>query len=280
MDHISMHIEGTESSKKGETQRSNLVPPPNHKQRAPQQHTEPQTSPYLTREDVVAILFEARKAESSAYIDRRPHYPKEMARKPCATNYTPLIFPKYDGMIRNAREHIRRYIDALTAHSHDHELRLRELSKSLEEELYSILIARVKDDVVVLPECKHEPTKEEKRGALYCRYYKRSDHHTVDCYTLRNIFYEKAAKGDLVIKNGKRTDKRMHRPEVAMTFFIGCEDPMEEEAGSVASSSFAPPPLQDEKMALRIQQDDKVHSFLEGIGLRPFVRKEAAQALT
>jgi len=55
-----------------------------------------------------------------------------MARKPYATNYTPLIFPKYDGMIRNAKEHIRRYKDALTAHFHDHELRLRGFSKSLE----------------------------------------------------------------------------------------------------------------------------------------------------
>ena len=39
------------------------------------------------------------------------------------------------------------------------------------EELYSILEAWLKDGVVVLPECKCEPTKEEKRGPLYCRYY-------------------------------------------------------------------------------------------------------------
>ena len=32
--------------------------------------------------------------------------------------------------------------------------------------------------MVVLPECKCEPTDEEKRGPLYCRYYKRCDHHT------------------------------------------------------------------------------------------------------
>ena len=75
----------------------------------------------------------------------------------------------------------------------------------------------------------------------------------MDCYALRNIFHEKVAKGDLVIKNGKRKNQRMHRPEVEMTFFIGCEDPMEEKAGSVASSSVAPLPLQDEEMTLRIQ---------------------------
>ena len=33
-------------------------------------------------------------------------------------------------------------------------------------------------------------------------------------------------------------------------------------------------------MVLRIQQDDKIHSFLEGIGLRPLARREAVQSLT
>nr|POE76691.1 hypothetical protein CFP56_75050 [Quercus suber]POE79297.1 hypothetical protein CFP56_15238 [Quercus suber] len=55
-----------------------------------------------------------------------------MARKPYLANYTPPIFPKYDGKVRNAKEHIRRYVNALTAHSHDHKLRLKEFSKSLE----------------------------------------------------------------------------------------------------------------------------------------------------
>nr|POF15911.1 hypothetical protein CFP56_17151 [Quercus suber] len=79
------------------------------------------------------------------------------------------------------------------------------------EKLYSILEAWVKDDMVVLLKCKHEPTEEEKQGVLYCRYHKRSGHHTMDCYALRNIFHEKMAKGDLVIKNGKRTDQRIHK---------------------------------------------------------------------
>ena len=38
--------------------------------------------------------------------------------------------------------------------------------------------------------------------------------------------------------------------------------------------------LQDEEMTLRIQQDNKVPSFLERIGLRPSIRREVAQALT
>ena len=66
----------------------------------------------------------------------------------------------------------------------------------LTEELYSILEAWVKDGAVVSPKCKHDPTKEKKRCVVYCRYHRRNDHHAVNCYTLRNIFHERVAKGD------------------------------------------------------------------------------------
>ena len=59
----------------------------------------------------------------------------------------------------------------------------------------------------------------------------------MDCYAFINIFHDRIAKGDLVIKGGKRADPRMRRPEVAMTFFIGHEDPMKEEVENMASSS-------------------------------------------
>ena len=67
----------------------------------------------MTKEDIHAILFEAKKMESAVYVDTRSPYPKEIARKPYPTNYTPPIFPKYDGITENAREHIRQYVDAL-----------------------------------------------------------------------------------------------------------------------------------------------------------------------
>ena len=74
----------------------------------------------------------------------------------------------------------------------------------------------------------------------------------MDCYALRNIFYDRVAKGDLVIKSRKRANPRMRKPKVAMTFFMGREDPMEEEAENMASSSSASPSLIDEKMIVRI----------------------------
>ena len=60
--------------------------------------------------------------ESAVYIDTKPPYLEEIARKPYPANYTPPIFPKYDSIKGNAREHIRQYVNALTTHSHDHEL--------------------------------------------------------------------------------------------------------------------------------------------------------------
>ena len=77
-------------------------------------------------------MFEAKKAESTVYVDTKPPYSEEVAGKPYPVNYTPSIFPKYDGIAGNPREHIKQYIDALTAHSYDHELRLKEFSKSIE----------------------------------------------------------------------------------------------------------------------------------------------------
>ena len=86
----------------------------------------------MTKEDIHVILFEAIRMENVVYVDTRPPYSEKIVGKPYPANYTLLVFPKYDGIIGNAREHIRLYIDALTAHSQDHKLRLREFSKSLE----------------------------------------------------------------------------------------------------------------------------------------------------
>ncbi|KAK9986904.1 hypothetical protein SO802_031855 [Lithocarpus litseifolius] len=124
-DHISLHFEGIESSGEvGHLANRNIMSVIEDLQR-------PQGSPYLTKEDISIILFEAKKIDSTIYVDTRPPYPEEVAGKPYPVNYT-HIFPKYDGMPGNAREHIRQYVDALMAHSYDHELRLREFSKPLE----------------------------------------------------------------------------------------------------------------------------------------------------
>ena len=77
-------------------------------------------------------MFEAKKIESVVYVNTRPPYPEEVAGKPYATNYTPPIFLKYNGITRNAIEYIRQHVNVLTPYSHNHKLKLREFSKFLE----------------------------------------------------------------------------------------------------------------------------------------------------
>ena len=91
----------------------------------------------MTRENIHAIMFEAKKMESVVYVDIWPPYREEIVRKPYHANYTPPIFPKYDGITGNTREHINQCVDALTTHSHDHELRLKEFFKSLESQAFT-----------------------------------------------------------------------------------------------------------------------------------------------
>ena len=151
-DHISKHSEGTESSgEAGHPENRNIMAAIEDLQcsqavlwaefqslrqetaipQAPQ-GGQGQGSPYLSKEDISAILFEVKKLESAIYIDTRPLYLEEIARRPYLANYTFPIFSKYDGIAGNVREHIRWYMDALTAHSLDQELRLRVFSRSLE----------------------------------------------------------------------------------------------------------------------------------------------------
>ena len=60
-----------------------------------------------------------------------------MAQKPYSANYTSPMFPKYDRRTGNAKEHMRCFVDVLTAHSHDHDLRMKEFSKSFEGHTFS-----------------------------------------------------------------------------------------------------------------------------------------------
>jgi hypothetical protein len=81
--------------------------------------------------------LEARRIEDSPYVDVRPLYPEVVAQKPYPANYISPMFPKYDGRTGNTKEHVRRFVDALTVHAHNHDLRKKEFSKSLERRAFS-----------------------------------------------------------------------------------------------------------------------------------------------
>ena len=124
-DHISMHFEGAESSgEAGHHETKGIIAAIKDLQRfqaairvefqslrqetaIPQALQGPQGSPYLTREDIHAILFEAKKMESAVYVDTRPPYLEEIVGKPYLANYTPPKFLKYNGITGNARENIK-----------------------------------------------------------------------------------------------------------------------------------------------------------------------------
>nr|POE69226.1 hypothetical protein CFP56_74650 [Quercus suber] len=152
-----------------------------------------------------------------------PPYPKEIARRPYPANYTPPIFPKYDGMTWNAREHIRWYVDT-----------------------------PLLDEKLTLSNLQHEKQRVSEGLLEFIRKFR-------DLSLLCYVPVEEERLVDVCI--------------------IGHNNPMEEEAENMASSSLTPPPLVDEEMVTRIEQDDKMHFFLDGIGFRPMATREAAQAL-
>ena len=75
--------------------------------------------------------------KDSSYVDVRSPYPEVVARKPYPANYISPMFLKYDRRTSNAKEHVRCFVDTLTAHTHDHDLRMKEFSKSLEGRAFS-----------------------------------------------------------------------------------------------------------------------------------------------
>nr|POE54710.1 hypothetical protein CFP56_27787 [Quercus suber]POF20750.1 hypothetical protein CFP56_65278 [Quercus suber] len=211
-------------------------------------------------EDNVAILLKARKLKSSTYIDTWPHYPEEVTRKPYPTNYTSLIFPKYDGMIGNAREHIRRYVDALTSNSNDRDLRLTKFSKSLEGRAFTWYTS-------LFP----------RKGRGYLRGYQTTP---IEASRRTSMSVKKPSKGST--SQATSTPRQPGKQESKKVKVAMVKEPEKatkdkkrernEEVENIASSSAAPVPLQDEEMTLRIQQVDKVCAFLEGMGLRPLAR--------
>nr|POE45832.1 hypothetical protein CFP56_75818 [Quercus suber] len=75
------------------------------------QPDKPQASPYLTREDVAAILLEARKAESSAYIDIRPFHLEEMVGDLTLPTTHLLSFPREAEDLKGLLGYIHRFRD-------------------------------------------------------------------------------------------------------------------------------------------------------------------------
>ncbi|KAK9901408.1 hypothetical protein M0R45_002149 [Rubus argutus] len=93
---------------------------------------------FVTQEDVVAMLEKElhRTNEDWKYIPQPP-YPSSLVSLPFPKGYETPTFILFDGRKGSPKEHISRFIDALGPHAGDHNLRLREFSKSLTDRAYT-----------------------------------------------------------------------------------------------------------------------------------------------
>ena len=70
-------------------------------------------------------------------LDFWPPYPIKIAMKPYPKNYISSNLRKYNNKSGSAKEHLIQFSDDLGIHKFDHELWLKEFSKSLIEHAYS-----------------------------------------------------------------------------------------------------------------------------------------------
>lgn len=78
-----------------------------------------------------------RTNEDWKYLPQPP-YSTSRINKPYPTEYETPSFILFDGRKGSPREHISRFIDALRPHASDHNLRLREFSKTLTDRAYTL----------------------------------------------------------------------------------------------------------------------------------------------
>ncbi|CAL8121217.1 unnamed protein product [Prunus armeniaca] len=93
---------------------------------------------FVTQEDVVAMLEKelSRSQEDWKYLPKPP-YPSSLLQQPYPKGYEAPTFVLFDGRKGSPKEHVNRFIDALGPYAGDHNLRLREFSKSLTDRAYT-----------------------------------------------------------------------------------------------------------------------------------------------
>ncbi|KAL6178758.1 hypothetical protein ACLB2K_050276 [Fragaria x ananassa] len=93
---------------------------------------------FVTQEDVVAMLEkELRRSSEDWKYAPQPPYPSSIMHLAYPKNYETPTFTLFDGRKGNPKEHISRFIDALGPHASNHNLRLREFSKTHTDRAYT-----------------------------------------------------------------------------------------------------------------------------------------------
>ncbi|XP_024178185.1 uncharacterized protein LOC112184129 [Rosa chinensis] len=93
---------------------------------------------FVTQDDVVAMLEkELRRGSEDWKYAPQPPYPSSIMHLSYPKNYETPTFTLFDGRKGSPKEHISQFIDALGPHASNHNLRLREFSKTLTDRAYT-----------------------------------------------------------------------------------------------------------------------------------------------
>ncbi|XP_062028364.1 uncharacterized protein LOC133744244 [Rosa rugosa] len=93
---------------------------------------------FVTQDDVVAMLEkELRRGSEDWKFAPHPPYPSSIMHLSYPKNYETPTFTLFDGRKGSPKEHISQFIDALGPHASNHNLRLREFSKTLTDRAYT-----------------------------------------------------------------------------------------------------------------------------------------------
>ncbi|BFG18248.1 hypothetical protein CerSpe_045220 [Prunus speciosa] len=112
--------------------------PPHEESPAAGKGPEQKGPSFVTQEDVIAMLEKElnRSQEDWKYVPQPP-YPASLLQQPYPKGYETPSFVLFDGRKGSPKEHVSRFIDALGPHAGDHNMRLREFSKSLTDRAYT-----------------------------------------------------------------------------------------------------------------------------------------------
>ena len=94
---------------------------------------------FLTKANVLVLLQkEPHKSivEDLTYVPQ-PSYLVEIFHKPYPIRYEAPRFILFDGRKGNPKEHVNRFIDGLGPHAGNHDLHIKEFSKSLIDRAYT-----------------------------------------------------------------------------------------------------------------------------------------------
>ena len=106
---------------------------------------------FITMGEVTALLEQERaRAPKERFYARRRPYLLRVLSKPYPKRYEPQAFAQYNGRKGSAVKHVSKFIDTLGPYAADEDLCLREFSKSLYDQAYTLYIGLKPGSILTL----------------------------------------------------------------------------------------------------------------------------------